>query len=114
SGAITGVIDRLEKAGYARRQRDSHDRRKIIIQPIPEHILPKLTPILVSFQQAMGAEFSSLYNDQQITLVLDFIERSMQVLQSETAKIRTQILQEEVAGQEDKSFADQEAFRLSL
>ena len=114
SGAITGVIDRLEKAGYARRERDSHDRRKIIIQPIPEHILPKLTPILASFQQAMSAEFGSLYNDQEISLILDFIERSMQVLQDETAKIRTQILQGEVVGQGDKPFERQEAFRSSL
>src|SRR5262249_45506440 len=29
TGAVTGVIDRLERAGYVRRVRDPHDRRKV-------------------------------------------------------------------------------------
>jgi DNA-binding MarR family transcriptional regulator len=35
TGAITGVIDRLERAGYARRVRDSRDRRKISLEVTP-------------------------------------------------------------------------------
>ncbi len=30
-GAITAVIDRLEKAGYVSRQRDQADRRRVIV-----------------------------------------------------------------------------------
>src|SRR3569832_1398193 len=41
TGAITGVVDRLEKAGYVRRERDDHDRRKVFIATIPESI-PKI------------------------------------------------------------------------
>ena len=33
TGAITGVVDRLEKAGWARRVADPNDRRKVIIEP---------------------------------------------------------------------------------
>src|SRR3954466_8314803 len=29
SGSVTGVIDRLEQAGYVRRERDETDRRKV-------------------------------------------------------------------------------------
>ena len=36
TGAITGVIDRLEQAGFARRARDPGDRRRVIIEPDPE------------------------------------------------------------------------------
>jgi DNA-binding MarR family transcriptional regulator len=32
SGAVTAVIDRLEKAGYARRVRDPSDRRKVLVE----------------------------------------------------------------------------------
>ncbi len=95
TGAITGVIDRLEKAGYVRRERDLHDRRKVIIQPIPERILSKLTPIFMSLQQAMGTEFDSLYTDKDMALILDFIDRSMRVLQAETTKLRAKMSQEE-------------------
>lgn len=36
TGAITGVIDRLEKAGFVRRVFDRNDRRRVIIQFVPE------------------------------------------------------------------------------
>ncbi|SDH00442.1 DNA-binding transcriptional regulator, MarR family [Lentzea fradiae] len=32
TGAVTGVIDRLERAGYVRRVRDPHDRRKVLVE----------------------------------------------------------------------------------
>src|SRR6266480_7440171 len=38
TGAITGVVDRLEKARLVRRERDDNDRRKVFIAPVPENI----------------------------------------------------------------------------
>src|SRR4051812_44600810 len=35
SGAITGVIDRLERVGYAERERDANDRRRVAITVTP-------------------------------------------------------------------------------
>lgn len=32
TGAVTGVIDRLEHAGFVRRVRDPHDRRKVLVE----------------------------------------------------------------------------------
>jgi DNA-binding MarR family transcriptional regulator len=32
TGAVTGVIDRLEKRGFVRRVRDPHDRRKVLVE----------------------------------------------------------------------------------
>jgi len=33
TGAVTGMIDRLERAGYVNRQPDRDDRRRVIVQP---------------------------------------------------------------------------------
>ena len=33
TGAVTGMIDRLERAGYVRREADPQDRRKVIVTP---------------------------------------------------------------------------------
>ena len=33
TGAITGVLDRLERAGHAVRTHDSGDRRRVVVQP---------------------------------------------------------------------------------
>ncbi|MCR6484285.1 MarR family transcriptional regulator [Amycolatopsis sp. OK19-0408] len=35
TGAVTGVIDRLEKVGLARRVRDPEDRRKVLVEVVP-------------------------------------------------------------------------------
>ena len=34
TGAVTGIIDRLEEAGYVRRTDDSKDRRRTIVEPV--------------------------------------------------------------------------------
>jgi Transcriptional regulators len=36
TGTVTGVIDRLEKAGFVRRERDAGDRRRVLVTPVPE------------------------------------------------------------------------------
>src|SRR5436309_12984008 len=38
TGAITGVVDRLEKGGLVRRERDADDRRKVVIRTVPENV----------------------------------------------------------------------------
>jgi DNA-binding MarR family transcriptional regulator len=88
TGSITAVIDRLERAGYVRRERDPHDRRKVIIQPLLDQIVPKLQPIFASLGEAMAAAFGTQYSEQELALILDFVERSGRVLQAETAKLR--------------------------
>src|SRR5438067_11217236 len=52
TGAITGVVDRLEKAGLVRRQRDPADRRKVFIVTVPENVA-KIARFYVPMQQAM-------------------------------------------------------------
>ena len=36
TGAITGVLDRLERAGHAIRTHDAEDRRRVVVQPTQE------------------------------------------------------------------------------
>lgn len=36
TGTVTGVIDRLEKGGFVSRVRDTGDRRKVLVTPVPE------------------------------------------------------------------------------
>ncbi|GAA0905187.1 MarR family winged helix-turn-helix transcriptional regulator [Pseudonocardia zijingensis] len=36
TGTVTGVIDRLEAAGFVRRERDTADRRRVLVTPVPE------------------------------------------------------------------------------
>src|SRR5918999_1611790 len=36
SGAVTGLVDRLERAGYIRRVPDQADRRRVLVAAVPE------------------------------------------------------------------------------
>jgi DNA-binding MarR family transcriptional regulator len=40
SGTVTGVLDRLERGGFVRRERDAADRRKVHVVPVPEAMVP--------------------------------------------------------------------------
>lgn len=60
TGAVTGVMDRLEKAGLARRVRDTADRRKVLIEVVPG-AMDRHAPLFESAYTTMKAlleEFS--------------------------------------------------------
>src|SRR5882757_8509454 len=52
TGAITGVVDRLQRAGFVRRERDAADRRKVFIVVVPEHVA-KIGRFYVPMQASM-------------------------------------------------------------
>ena len=70
TGAITGVIDRLEKAGLVRRERDETDRRKVFIATVPENVA-QIGRYYVPMQAAMHKVWSS-YSEAELQLLLRF------------------------------------------
>src|ERR1700689_4874570 len=70
TGAITGVVDRLEKAGYVRRERDDNDRRKVFIATVPENIA-KVGRFYDHMQRAM-LKLWETYSDAELRLVVRF------------------------------------------
>jgi DNA-binding MarR family transcriptional regulator len=86
TGAITGVIDRLVKAGYVRRRRDVKDRRRVIIEPMAG-VERKIAPMFASLSEAM-ARLWSTYSDTDLELVRKWVAESYPVMVEETAKLR--------------------------
>jgi DNA-binding MarR family transcriptional regulator len=86
---ITGVVDRLEKAGFVARERDKGDRRRVIVQPLPE-VWRRISPLFGSLRRA-SAEMYSHYSDEELALILDFVTRSRPMLREETAKLRGEV-----------------------
>jgi DNA-binding MarR family transcriptional regulator len=72
TGAITGVVDRLEKAGYVRRKRDQKDRRLVFINPLIDKAMVKLRPIFDPIKQASRNLYSK-YSDEELAIILDFV-----------------------------------------
>jgi DNA-binding MarR family transcriptional regulator len=86
TGAITGVIDRLERAGYVRRERDPTDRRKVIVRARPA-MTRRIAPVYDSLQREMTALWSG-YTDEQLAAILDFLTRSCDLAVQEIAKLQ--------------------------
>lgn len=73
TGAITGVVDRLEKAGWARREPDAKDRRRVFIHPGPRDT-QALAGLYDTYVAAMG-ELLSKYTLIELELILDFVRK---------------------------------------
>jgi DNA-binding MarR family transcriptional regulator len=73
TGAITGLVDRMEKAGLVRRERDEEDRRKVYIAIIPE-ALEKVARYYEPLQKAVTKNWEG-YTDAELKLLLRFMNQ---------------------------------------
>jgi len=99
TGAVTGVIDRLERAGYAWRERDPNDKRRVIVHPLPERARAEIGPLYASIGRSF-AEMCSRYDEGELALILDFVGRSHPLNREEAARLRGRTLSEEREGDE--------------
>jgi DNA-binding MarR family transcriptional regulator len=69
-GAMTALLDRLEAKGYARRTRDTEDRRRVLVE-----IAPGLTERAVELYGTPeeGARELDVYTDEQLQFLIDFL-----------------------------------------
>jgi len=95
SGAITGVIDRLEKAGYVVRERDKKDRRLVYIKPVMQKIEKDIGPIFESLQEIMTKIYSR-YSDKELASILDSTTKINQIMNERTLDIMKSISQRKV------------------
>jgi DNA-binding MarR family transcriptional regulator len=86
TGAVTTVIDRLERAGYARRVADPNDRRRVMVELTPgaRQILRDLFAPLAedTMRQLHG------YTDEQVSLVRDFMRDHRLLNEAHTERVR--------------------------
>lgn len=75
TGAVTGVIDRLEAGGFVRREVDPADRRKVIVVPDAERVDRDLFPHFPSLQRAASPQFYDDYSITELGLISKFLAR---------------------------------------
>jgi DNA-binding MarR family transcriptional regulator len=90
TGAITGMIDRLEKVGYVRRTNDPKDRRKTIVEPVRNKKLErKIEMIFTPIHERMH-KFLSSYSDSELSFLLDAITKLIEQTREESKRLRSQ------------------------
>jgi len=86
TGSATRMVDRLEQAGYVKRVGDPADRRRVLVEPVAG-LGAKFGALHASIASAQ-VEVIERYSDDQLRLLVDFLDRSSEVARSETAKMR--------------------------
>jgi DNA-binding MarR family transcriptional regulator len=86
SGAITGLIDRLETAGYVRREADPRDRRKVRVVPV-QSAIEQLGTYYAPLAKRTE-ELWSQFTEKELRTVLEFTRGSVALAAEEAARIR--------------------------
>ena len=87
TGAVTGVIDRLEKAGYARRVPDKQDRRRVKLEVTPafykraERIWG---PMAADWHAALARSFTA----EELERIMEFLRTTNEVGRRHMERLR--------------------------
>jgi DNA-binding MarR family transcriptional regulator len=92
TGAVTGVLDRLEGAGLVRRVRDTTDRRRLIIETTDE--LRRQAALVYGPFVADSDEALSVFDADQLDVIVDFVRRERELLTRHTARVRQEFEQQ--------------------
>ncbi len=85
-GAVTGVLDRLERGGFIKRDRDPDDRRRLIIRLDPARqrdMARLLDPVAGAL-----AELTAGMSEADLRLITDFISRLHPAIATELQRLR--------------------------
>jgi DNA-binding MarR family transcriptional regulator len=87
TASITGVVDRLEEAGFVTRERDPHDRRRVLVQIKVDRAMKDVAVVFVPMLRAWR-EMAARYSDDELRLIVDFYARMEQVLRDHLIRLR--------------------------
>jgi DNA-binding MarR family transcriptional regulator len=87
SGAVTGVIDRLERVGFARRVPDPEDRRRVKLEVTPKFYAraEKIWgPMAADWESSLSRRFTS----QQLEEIIEFLRTTNEVGRKHMERVR--------------------------
>jgi DNA-binding MarR family transcriptional regulator len=88
TGAITTVLDRLEQAGFVRRQRDTADRRRVFVELTS--LARERIGELYGPMAELGREWLEPYTDEQIEMLAEFFRHGTKINAANAARIRAE------------------------
>lgn len=86
TGAITAVVDRLEKKGYVRRARDKEDRRRVLVE-LTEKARKKTMELYGPIAEA-GYRNLEKYTDEQLGFIRDVLRSATELLSDHATLMR--------------------------
>lgn len=87
TSAITRLVDRLERAGYVRREPDPTDRRRTLLHLVSERLAD-----IAGFYEPMATRWQrhiDRYSEAELQFLLEFLRQGREDSKAETARLRT-------------------------
>jgi DNA-binding MarR family transcriptional regulator len=88
TGAVTAVIDRLERMGYVRRVADPADRRRVLVELTPSAL--RTLEELMGPLGDQGFPLVDRYTDEQLELLVEFTRAGREIQERHAAWLREQ------------------------
>jgi DNA-binding MarR family transcriptional regulator len=86
-GAVTGVVDRLERAGLARRTRASTDRRRVLVTAEADELWRRVGPSYGRVARRWYAFLDTL-SDEQLEFADTLLRRASELNADEIGRLR--------------------------
>lgn len=86
--SVSGLVDRLEQKGFARRVKDPKDRRRVHVEIDPT-VDARFAPLFAPFAARL-ADLYAEYSDAELRLILDFLRRSAEIQREATRALTEQ------------------------
>ncbi|MEU1280094.1 MarR family transcriptional regulator [Streptomyces sp. NPDC005805] len=86
TGAVTGVLNRLEKAGYVRRVPDPADRRRVTVV-MEESAQQRILTVYGPFYERLGALFAT-YGPDEVAVLADWFRQATELFRESLDEIR--------------------------
>jgi DNA-binding MarR family transcriptional regulator len=83
--SATGLVDRLESAGFVRREPAPHDRRKTLVVATVE-TQPELAEIFGSLGRQMGRMMGE-FTTEELLVIRRYVEQSIEILHTQTERL---------------------------
>jgi DNA-binding MarR family transcriptional regulator len=86
SGSATRLVDRLERGGYVRRERDTGDRRRVLVHVEPAK-LAEFTAMWADLSTGWDAMFDG-YTEKELALLVRHMRRTIELSATQRERLR--------------------------
>jgi DNA-binding MarR family transcriptional regulator len=84
--SVTGLINRLERKGFARRIQNPSDRRSILVEVDVERLYARVAPLFADWVRSLQELYAG-YSDEQLEVILHFLTEAAHRQQEATARL---------------------------
>lgn len=89
TGAVTGLIDRMEKKKLVKREYDKEDRRKVFIVPDTKKIMALMAPLYKDYR-ARSEKLLSTFSKKEAAVIENYLQQAVSIMHETIDKLKSQ------------------------